>query len=104
MTVPDDETARDWEICSDLLAALEYSRSIQLGNLGLDRVAARLFPKLESAQRNALARDVGPDAAFLARLEWNPDDIMGTVSCRLRVDLPPKELCEKFFLSFELSL
>lgn len=89
----------DCRICTETLSALEYSRANILIDNGFDPQAARLFAMLESECRQALAREIGADAALLAKLDWVLKSDT-EYSCHLVQDDLPGDLSERFFWGF----
>ncbi|NDR55383.1 hypothetical protein FPS10_02935 [Pseudoruegeria sp. M32A2M] len=98
--MPENNEAHwDSRICTETLSALEYSRANILIDNGFDPQAARLFAMLESERRQTLAREIGADAALLAKLDWVLD-CDTEYSCHLVQDDLPGDLNERFFWGF----
>lgn len=99
MAKPEEQQFSE-EIDLDTLADIAASRAILLEKKGVHRQAARALALLEKEKRRELARLVGPEAALLAKLEWNEMGDLG-VSLRLVLDDAPDDLSERFIFEFK---
>ncbi|SHJ70681.1 hypothetical protein SAMN05444000_1122 [Shimia gijangensis] len=81
-----------------LLIDFHWARVVELQDLGHDERTACLMAMLEIEHRKALALEIGPHRAFLARLVRTSDQ--NAYWCSLKYDEPPHNLEEMPFRGF----